>query len=194
MLWGCSSRYKGLQLAKGDINAIQKFAPDVKRALYKCEVDVTGHHLSGLLLFKTLADSSVRVVFSNEMGLKFFDFEFKPNGDFKTYYVVKMMDKGPVIKTLKKDFELIMLPKPNAKGAYLLKDTSSLYYVFPKVKGTYCYITNLTGTQLNVMEICSPHKAIVQATMKNYNQGIPDTIGITHKNFSFTIGLKKIER
>jgi hypothetical protein len=194
ILAGCSSRYKGLQPATGNINAIQKFAPSVKRALYKCDVDVTGHHLSGLLLFKTLPDSSVRVVFSNEMGLKFFDFEFKPNGDFKVYYVIKMMDKGPVIKTLKKDFELVMLPKPDAQGAYLLKDERSLYYVFPKPKGTYCYITDLAGTELTTMEICSPHKAIVQAMMKNYSEGVPDTIGITHKNFSFTIGLKKIER
>jgi hypothetical protein len=30
--------------------------------------------------------------------------------------------------------------------------------------------------------------------MKNYTHGIPDTIGISHKTFNFTIGLKRIEQ
>jgi len=30
--------------------------------------------------------------------------------------------------------------------------------------------------------------------MQHYIGGIPDTIGITHKNFNFNIGLKRLER
>ncbi|MDB5149719.1 MAG: hypothetical protein JWQ57_3739 [Mucilaginibacter sp.] len=194
ILAGCSSVYKDLQPATGNINYIEKFRPDFKRALYKAEIGVTGHHLSGLLLIKTMPDSSIRIVFSNEMGLKLFDFEFKPSGGFKVYYIIKQMDKKPVIKTLKKDFELIILPEQDNKIAYLLKDNHSLYYIFPKQKGSYCYITNLEGTEITTMEISSSHKPIVQAIMKHYTNGIPDTIGITHKNFNFNIGLKRIER
>ncbi len=194
ILGSCSSVYKNLKPATGDINYIEKFKPNFTLALYKAEIEVTSHHLSGLLFIKTLPDSSVRIVFANEMGPKLFDFEFKPTGEFKVYYIVKQMDKGPVIKTLKKDFELILLRGRNAKTAYLLRDDKSLYYVFPKTKGTYCYITDLAGTQLTTMQISSPYKPVVQAIMKNYTNGIPDTIGITHKNFNFTIALKRLER
>jgi len=194
LITGCGSVYKNLQPASGDINYIQKFRPDFRDALYKAEIDVTSHHLSGLLLIKTLPDSSVRMVFSNEMGFKFFDFEFKPGGNFKVYSIVKQMDKQPVIKTLKKDFELIMFPERDSKTAYMLKDSASLYYIFPKQKGTFCYITDLAGNGITTLEIASPHKAIVEALMKNYKNGVPDAIGITHKNFKFTIGLKRIER
>ena len=194
ILVGCSSVYKNLQPATGDINYIQKFKPDFKNALYKAEIDVVGHHISGLLLIKTLSDSSIRMVFSNEMGFKFFDFEFRPDGGFKVFYVVKQMDKKPVIKTLKKDFELIILPQKDDKLAHLCKDDHSLYYIFPKSKGSFCYITDLEGSEMKTMEISSPHKPIVQAIMKGYVNGIPDTVGISHKNFNFTIGLKKIER
>jgi hypothetical protein len=162
--------------------------------LYKAEVDVVGHHLSGLLLVKTLQDSSVRMVFSNEIGFKFFDFEFKPDGDFKVYYIVKQMDKKPVIKTLKKDFELVMMRKQDIKTAYVKADSASLYYIIKRPKGFFCYVTDKAGTKLERMEIASPHKPIIEAIMKDYKNGIPDTIGITHKNFSFTIGLKQIER
>lgn len=194
MLAGCSAVYKNLQPAAGNINDIEKFRPDFKVALYKAEIDVTSHHLSGLLLIKTLPDSSIRMVFSNEMGFKFFDFGFKPNGDFKVYAIIKQMDKKPVIKTLKKDFSLIMLLKQGTQTAYIRKDDQNVYYIFPQQKGYFCYVTNKTGSELVRMEIASPTKPIVQAIMRNYENRIPDTIGITHKNFSFTIGLKRIEQ
>jgi hypothetical protein len=44
------------------------------------------------------------------------------------------------------------------------------------------------------MERASNKKTIVEAVMKNYQSGIPDTIGISHKTFEFNIGLKRIER
>ena len=194
ILTGCTSVYKNLQPSTGDVSSLEKFRPNFNSALYKAEVDVVGHHLSGLLLIKTLPDSSIRMVFSNEMGFKFFDFEFKPNGDFKAYYVVKRMDKKPVIKTLKKDFELIMMREQDIRAAYLKQDGRDLYYIIKKPKGFFCYVTDKGGTILERAEISSPHKPIVQAIMKNYVNGVPDTIGITHTNFSFTIGLKRIER
>jgi len=194
ILAGCSSVYQNLQPDTGDVTAIEKFRPDFKVALYKTEVEVVGHHLSGLLLIKTLPDSSVRMVFSNEMGFKFFDFAFEPDGSFKVFYVIKQMDKKPVITTLQKDFELVMMLKQNPKTASVLKDSADRYYVFPQQKGYNYYITNATGTELLRMERSSAKKPIVQAIMKNYINGIPDTIGITHKNFSFTISLKRIER
>jgi hypothetical protein len=104
------------------------------------------------------------------------------------------MDKKPVIKTLKKDFALFMMNNKNTRKACLRKDEHNLYFIFPQQKGSFCYITDLAGNELTTMEICSPHKPIVQAIMKNYTNGVPDTIGITHTNFHFTIGLKQIER
>jgi hypothetical protein len=194
LLASCSAVYKDLQPATGDINYIEKFKPDFTTALYKTEVNVTSHHLSGLLLIKKLADSSIRMVFTNEVGFKFFDFEFKPDGSFKAYYVVKQMDKKPVIKTLKKDLELILISKQDIQTGYLAKDEVNLYYIIKKQKGYYCYVTDKAGSSLERMEISSPHKPIVQGIMKDYVNGIPDTIGISHKNFNFNISLKLIKR
>ncbi|WP_448699582.1 hypothetical protein ACFGVR_21305 [Mucilaginibacter sp. AW1-3] len=194
LLFGCTAVYKDLQPASGDITAIKKFSPNFDVALYKAQTDIVGHHLSGLLLIKKLQDSSIRIVFSNEVGFKFFDFEYRADGGFKVYYIIKQMDNGPVIKTLKKDFELLLIDKQDIKAAHLSKDDNNLYYIFKKQKGFFCYVTNKNGAELERMEISSPHKPIVLAIMKNYKNGVPDTIGITHKNFNFTIELKRIER
>ena len=76
-----------------------------------------------------------------------------------------------------------------------LKSNQGLnYFIFPQSKGFNYYITNQLGDELVRMERASNKKTIVEAVMKNYIGGIPDTIGISHKTFEFNIGLKRIER
>ncbi|MEO7522816.1 MAG: hypothetical protein ABIT58_01905 [Ferruginibacter sp.] len=195
VLLGCSSAYKGIQKTTGDINAIQKFKPAFTVALYKTEVNVMGNYLSGLLLIKKMPDTSTRILFSNEMGFKFFDFEFSRDGNFKVYYILKKMDRKAVVKTLRKDFELVLMQNLDTSRAYIGKDSSGLrYYVFPQIKGFNYYITDSTGNEFIKMERASKRKSVMTAISKNYLDGLPDTIGITHHNFDFTIGLKKIKR
>jgi hypothetical protein len=141
-----------------------------------------------------MPDSSIRMVFSNEMGFKFFDFEFAPDGNFKVYSVIKQMNKKPVLKTLRKDFELILMERLDSAVVSVRTNNGLLYYVFPQTKGYNYYITDSTGERLVRMERASKRKTVVEAVMKDYINGIPDTIGISHKTFNFTIGLKRIER
>ena len=76
LLLGCSSAYKHLKVTKANVTDLQKFKPEFKIALYKANVNVAGNYLSGLLLIKKMPDSSMRLVFSNEIGFKFFDLIF----------------------------------------------------------------------------------------------------------------------
>jgi hypothetical protein len=194
VLSACSSPYKGLQNATGDINCVQKFKPVFVSALYNTQVNVIGKHLSGLLLIKTMPDSSIRTVFSNEMGFKFFDFGFSPNGDFTAYSVIKQMKKKAVINTLRKDFELIMMRRLDTTNASVKKEGGLFYYLFQQDKEFNYYITSPGCAELVRVEKASKRKRKVQVIMQNYIGGIPDTIGITHKNFNFNIGLKRLER
>ena len=183
-----------MQVAKGDINSLNKFKPSFTVALYSTTVDVVGNHLSGLLLIKKMPDSSIRMVFSNEMGFKFFDFEFSADGNFKVYSIIKKMNKRSVLKTLRHDFELILMNQLDSSAVSIRTEAGLLYYIFPQTKGYSYYITDSTGNELVRMERASKKKTVVEAIMKNYINGIPDTIGISHKTFNFTIGLKRIER
>ena len=193
ILVGCGSVYKELQTTSGDVNSLQQFKPRFTIALYKASVDVVGNHLSGLLLIKKMPDSTLRMVFSNEIGFKFFDFEFSPSGEFKVYSIIKKMNKKSVLKTLRKDLELLLMQNlDNSKAGIRTDSNNDTYYIFPQTKGYNCYITH--GTELVRMERSSKTKPVATMIMKNYINGIPDTIGITHQNFNFTIGLKRIER
>jgi hypothetical protein len=194
VLASCSSTYKGLPSVQGDVACIQQFKPQFTSVLYAAQVDVAGRHLSGLLLMKIMPDSSARVVFTSETGFKFFDFEFSANEQFKVYQVIKQMNKKAVIKTLRKDFELVMLRNTPAAGAYIVKKDELNYYAFPQQKGVNYYVTDSACTRLVRMERASKRKAVVEAIMQQYVNGVPDTIGITHKNFNFTIGLKYLPK
>ncbi len=191
---GCSPAYKQMQTANADVNALQKFKPLFTVALYNTQVDVVGNHLSGLLLIKRMPDSSLRMVFSNEMGYKFFDFEFTPGGNFKVHSIIKKMDKRSVLKTLRKDFELVLMEHLNTDQVSVRTENGLIYYIFPQSKGYNYYITNDKTDKLVRMERASRKKTIVEAIMENYINGVPDTIGISHKTFNFTIGLKRIEQ
>ena len=191
---GCSPSYKSMQATNGDVSMLQKFRPQFSVALYSTQVDVVGNHLSGLLIIKKMPDSSLRMVFSNEIGFKFFDFEFAADGGFKVYSIIKKMNKRSVIKTLRKDFELILMQHLDSSAVSIHKKDGLIYYVFPQSKGYNYYITDSTGDKLVRMERASKKKVVVEAIMENYLQGIPDTIGISHKTFNFTIGLKRLER
>ncbi len=186
--------HKQMQSSTADINLLQKFKPAFTVALYNTTVDVVGNHLSGLLLIKKMPDSSTRMVFSNEMGLSFFDFEFAADGSFKVYSIIKKMNKKSVIKTLQHDFELVLMNTLDYNKAIVKTNNGFNYFIFPQTKGYNYYITNADGTDLIRMERASNKKIIVEAVMKNYSNGIPDTIGISHKTFEFNIGLKRIER
>jgi hypothetical protein len=192
----CSSAYKNLSVASGNAACIQQFRPAFNSALYNTQVNVVGKHLSGLLLFKSMPDSSMRVVFSSEMGVKFFDFEFGADGSFSVHQVMNQLNKKAVINTLRSDFELLLMRDLQPEKAIVKTDSIDGYtwYGFRHQHDTHYYITTASCDSLVRIEHAMKRKPKVQIVMRNYTHGVPDTIGITHKNFNLEIGLKYIKR
>ena len=194
MLTGCSTVHQQMQPAMADFRKLQQFKPVFTVALYNTKVDVAGNHLSGLLLIKRMPDSTLRMVFSNEMGFKFFDFEFGADGKFKVYSVIKQMNRKAVLKTLQNDLELILMERLDSSTAFARKNNGLLYHIYPQKKGYHYYITDSSGTDLVRLERASSRKVIAETVMLSYVNGIPDSISISHKTFEFNIGLKRIEQ
>jgi hypothetical protein len=189
---GCTTLYSGLQKTAADPGCLQKFKPVFTSALYNAHIDVTDKHLSGLLVIKKMPDSSTRLVFSNEMGFTFFDFEFSKAGAFKIYRIVEQMNKKPVIRTLKKDFEIVLMQQQQGSAVYALQGEGLVYTAYPQAQGVYYYITDSLCRQLIKMQRASKKKVVMEAIASGYKNGTPDTIGISHKNFNFEIGLRKL--
>ena len=193
------NQYRHMEKIQGGGDCVVKFKPDLHATVYKASVDVVGRHLSGLLIFKQTSDTITHVVFSNEFGFKFFDFEFLNNGVFRVASITPGMDKKAVIKTLKKDFELIMFRNISSSTqkdsivSFSLRSDSLIYHGYAQQQGINYYITDTACSRLVKMQRASKRKPVAEAFMYMDETGnVPDSISIRHLNFSFSISLKKI--
>jgi len=194
LLSGCAHPYRSLRAAPGDAACLDPFRPSITSVIYRTEVDVVGRHLSGLLVIKTMPDSSTRLVFTSEMGLTFFDFSFSRNGQFAVYHIIRQMNKRPVIKTLRNDFALMLWHDTDRAHARMLTNGRERYYGFPQEKGINYYITDTACTRLLRAEKASRTKTIVTALWPDHSNGYgtPDSVLLSHKQFPFTIALKRL--
>jgi hypothetical protein len=194
LLSSCTSAYKGLQRTNGNARCVEQFRPLYNvTVMYTTQVDVLDNHFSGLLLFKKMDDSSMRIVFTNEMGFKFFDFGFDSSGGFTKYYVMAKMDKKAVVKTLRKDFEMLLMRYDFSEAAVLERDGRQ-YVKVPLQKGAVYYITTMDCRKLEKVENGSKRKPVVDIWMKDYHEGIPDSIDIEHRKFKFNISSQRVKK
>ena len=191
---GCSkSPYSSLQKSDTDKLCIVKFKPQFTSILYNAKIDVVGKHLSGLLLFKTMPDSSIRVVFSNEMGVKFFDFEYRNSG-FKSLYCISQLNKKIVIKQLKEDIGYLLIYDINLSSATVKQNNNQQYFEFDGKKTKTYYITDVNCLKLLRVENASKRKKKIIIDLSDYKSGMPDSVNIAHQLFQFNISLKQIDR
>lgn len=192
---GCASDYRYMQAVEPNPECISKLAPEeFLTSWYHAGVDVIGNHISGLLLIKSMQDSSQRVVFTNEAGVTFFDFGFSKDGDFTVYNVIKQLDRRPVIHTLQKDFELILgVPFRNASYKVQTKGEEVFYGVIQKNETAY-FITTKDCASLRRLELGSARKRKVTVLVTGNGYPRPDTIELVHNTFNMQIKLTRFEK
>ncbi len=192
LLAGCGSAYKHLQKSNASPACIPSLVPAYNTTLYRAQIDVTGHYLSGLLIIKQLPDSSVRLLFTNEAGFKFFDFGFPPAGNMVVHHITDKMNRKAVIKTLRKDFQLLLMNRLG-ESKYLSKtDGLNTYHIYKQGKDHYYYKTTAGCDSLLAMERGSKRKKIVDIQFTGMYKSMPDSVFIKHNNFAFNITLKQI--
>lgn len=191
-LFSCNE-YRHLHKTQTDSFCVQKLKPDFNHTIYKTAVDVLGKHISGILLIKYMPDSSTRIVFSNEMGFSYFDFGFGTDTGFHVYQIIPQMNKKGLIKTLRKDFELLLFKNMDYKNSYTLTDSTLIYHAFPQQEGINYYITDMNCTRLVGMQRASSKKPVVEVAFDSKTDNPPDSLFIRHNiKINFTISLKKI--
>lgn len=161
---------------------------------YTASIDVVGKHLSGLLLIKEMPDSSRRVVFTNEAGITFLDFEFNAANQFRVKQVMKQLDYKAVVELLQKDFAL-MLGIPFTTPPYTAWSSGNeFFYGVTQKKETAYFITGLDCASLRRLELGSRRKRKVTVTFAGSDLRRPDALTIQHYTFNMVIALKKLER
>ena len=191
----CASDYKYMQTVESNPACISKLAPDqFQTSWYHASVDVVGNHISGLLLVKNMPDSSHRVVFTNEVGMTFFDFGFSRNGEFQVFNIINQLDRKPIINTLRMDFELILgLHFRNASYEVKTRDGELFYGVRQKNETAY-FITTKDCASLRRLELGSARKRKVTVHVTGNGYPRPDKIELLHNTFNMQIKLTRFEK
>lgn len=191
-LVACSSQYKGLRKVETDHACVESTRPSgMETNWFDASVDVVGRHISGLLLIKSMPDSAYRVVFTNEVGITFFDFAFSSDGGFESKKVISYIDKGPVINTLKKDFSLLL-------GLHFRRNVESwvsgneIFHGVKNDREMFYFVTDTVCSHALRLEMGSKRKRKVSIEFDGESSRRPDEITISHHTFDMVINLKKI--
>lgn len=194
---GCARPYKSLKFYPADIHSAFIYRPVFDKELYRCVVDgrflFKKFHLSGVLFFKTMEDRSTRVVFQNEMGFSFFDFEWTSQDSFKVNQIIPQLNKPAVIKTLKKDISLLLMKNLDGGTMMVTNDASDGYYRFALPKGYVYY--KVHNDTLQQIDNTAKRKKVVTIVLNGHHgrQALSDSILFTHHKANFTIKLTKID-
>ncbi len=190
----CASYYKTLQPAVVETSCADKLKPKgIASAWFSTGVDVMGKHISGLLLIKEMPDQSIRIVFTNEVGVTFFDFEFSRDGKFEVKKIINQLNKKIIIETLKKDFYLLSgLPFQQELKSW--KHNNKLYVGMENESERYYFVTSSVCTTLEGVEIGSKRKKMVSISFEGEDTRYPESIVITHFTFDMTLTLKRINK
>lgn len=189
LMVGCASDYSYLKISSVDPRCVDKIKPThLDTRWYTTSVDVYNKHISGLLLMKNMPDSSMRVVFTNEAGVTFFDFGFLADGTFKVYSIISQLDKKPVIQTLRKDFELILgLPFRTGK-LECWEGNDLVFFGVKEKKETAYFITSKDCASLRHIELGSERKRKVSVQVLG-TYPAPEGFEITHLLFDMKLKL-----
>lgn len=194
ILFGCSQKTThSLTQQQTNNTCLINLKPKFETVLFNTQVDITSHHLTGLLLMKKMSGDTTRVIFTNEMGIKYFDFEFA-NDHFRVISCIRKLNKKIAINQLQKIFSLILMNKTDLVLYKLVKTTESKYFSIEGEKEETYYITDLNCTNVSLIQTTSGEKKKIIITLTGEKNGIADDIFIHYQTFKFDIHLKQIER
>lgn len=192
---GCASDYKSLRKIPVNQSCITKLRPQgIATSWYGASIDVVGKHISGLLLVKEMPDHSNRIVFTNEVGFKFLDFEFASQGGFKVHHILPQLDKKPVIRLLKNDFALLLGIPFEDSDWQAWERGDEIFYGVTQKKETAYFITDKDCASLQRVESGSKRKRKVSIVFRGKNPDQPDSIRLQHHTFAMQIALKKLTK
>ena len=192
VLVSCGSVTKNYTPKKLEKTAVEVpyFSEPKTDYVYKTNITVYGHEMSGIFIAKKINDITHRVVFTTEFGNKLFDFEISEKS-FKVNSIVSELDKKILINTLKEDFRLLL------KKDYLLQEqfeneTENIYKSEDGDRDNYLFISKKEKILEKVVR-SSKTKEKITITFTLENDIFAKKVVILHQNIKLKIELNYLK-
>ncbi|PLX03979.1 MAG: hypothetical protein C0594_09755 [Marinilabiliales bacterium] len=174
---------------------ISVFPQNDSSYLFKTKIWLLGKYFSGLMAVKKVDSDSYRMVFMNEMGIKFFDLEFfenKTEEPFVVHYCMEIFNRDIIIRTIKKDMHaLFFLVGPKVAKHYSTKKNEGIFRL--KLHGDqYYYYLNSNQQIVKIERMGFPYKK-AEIFVEEYDHLAPESITIDHRRINFRMELRLLK-
>ncbi|MCU7617221.1 hypothetical protein NZ698_08425 [Chryseobacterium sp. PBS4-4] len=157
--------------------------------VYKCQMEVYGNDISGILIIKKISETTHRVVMTSDFGNKMIDFEISEN-DFKLNYVLADLDKKMVINFLKNDFQELLRQKYPVAESF--QDENSNIFRSELDKKNYYLSFSKSNSLLTQIVYTKNKKEKINFSFDAKKPTFAETINLQHKDFKINIKLFQI--
>lgn len=154
--------------------------------VYKANISVYGHKLTGIFIAKKINETTHRIVFTTEFGNKLLDFEISET-DFKVNFILEELDRKMLINTLVNDFRLLLRSHYSINNQFENNDQLVLESLDAN-KINYLFVSKTTN-KLSKMVNSSKRKAIITFLYTSKNDIFAERIQIIHDNINLKIDL-----
>ncbi|SNR25602.1 hypothetical protein [Flavobacterium sp. ov086] len=188
VLVSCGSVTKNYTPKKLDKTSYQVpyFTDSKTDYVYKTNITVYGHEISGIFIAKKINDTTHRIVFTTEFGNKLLDFEIAEK-TFKVNSIISELDRKILINTLTEDFRLLL------KSEYLIQEQfeNESYNIYKSADGNrdnYLFISK-NGSKFEKVINASKTKEKITLLFSSENNIFAEKIQIIHQNIKLKIEL-----
>ncbi|MFL5763271.1 MAG: hypothetical protein ACJ77K_04955 [Bacteroidia bacterium] len=170
------------------------FGDNFNSFLFKTNITVYGKDFSGLLVTKQMSPNDYRVIFTTELGMKLFDFEFKDTS-FTLHYCVPQFNKPKLLKVIQQDIETLLMNDLVNKSYEYYSDKAGIYNIhrFDRGKFSNYYFTEKASKQLLKIEHAKKRIKKTTFTLSDYENNIPGKILIRHHDIKLRIELNLLK-
>lgn len=155
--------------------------------VYKAEIKAFGRSFGGIFIVKKVGSDHHRIVFITELGNKIFDFSFK-EGAFKVNQIVNELNRKPLLKILKNDFEVLLRESSSVTRTF----ANDMTALFESGKGQRTYFYFVRQERLQEIVEAKNGKTKVSLQFLKASPERAEHIQISHHHLDLTILLKAI--
>jgi len=163
---------------------------DFDKGLFRMTFDISRNHITGLLMIKRISANSIRMVFTNEIGIQFFDLEFEDD-KFIIHSIFPSMNRHGLLTLLEKDFRIILFQKNKIKKISVLKSKipETEKYLVRTGIGTFTYFVDAKTKKIIRINTNKSIMAKAILAITHNPEGLPNQIGIYNPTQKLRINL-----
>lgn len=199
LLLACGCSYPGYKSVDFQAGVIEKnishpgWFSSENESLFNTLVEISGNRYSGLLAVKSGGTENHRIVMITEFGLKIFDMEFLPEGQFILHYCMEAINKKLIVDMLRSDFELMFMKIPSPNVVRMKENSSGDIMIKAKEDGkTYRFFIGSGSGSVSSVVRSSLTGRQARVDFSGAGGVIPSSVNIKHFKIRININLELV--